>query len=409
MQIAGPRNAKGQELKPFSAELRVKGGQTPYTWSTRASLPAGLTLNASTGILSGQPALGTAGNHSVVVQVKDANAEGATGLLTFTLVAIKPLGIQEAALPAAIVNSPYRAKITTNGGDDSALRWSLESGKLPHGLTLNATTGEITGTPTQKGAEGIVLKVEDSSGKSCVQPFSLSVIVEFSPGMVFVLGGKLPATSPLGNQTVADFYLSRYELTWGEWKKTCMNASARNYEISASGKGDADDHPVRNVTWHDSVKWCNLKSENEGLTPVYTVKGAIYRSGQETPEANPKANGYRLPTELEWEWAARGGVSSRGFSFSGANELDSVAWHVENSPTVETHAVGSKLANELGLQDMSGNVQEWCWDAHKDYRRVRGGSTKDDSFACAITNSDFTIPNRASENIGFRPAQTFKK
>ena len=409
MQIAGPRNAKGEELKPFSAELRVKGGEAPYTWSTRSALPAGLTLNASSGILSGQPALGTAGNHSVAVQVKDANAQDAAGLLTFTLVAIKPLGIREAALPAAIVNSPYQAKITANRGDDSTLRWSLESGKLPPGLTLNAAAGEITGTPTQKGTERIVLKVEDFSGNSCVQPFSLSVIVEFSPGMVFVLGGKLPAASPLGNQTVADFYLSRYELTWGEWKKTCMTASSRNYEISESGKGDADDHPVRNVTWQDSVKWCNLKSENEGLTPVYTVKGAIYRSGQETPEANPKANGYRLPTELEWEWAARGGVSSRGFSFSGANELDSVAWHVENSPTVGTHAVGSKLANELGLQDMSGNVQEWCWDAHKDYRRVRGGSTKDSSFACAITNSDFTIPNRASENIGFRPAQTFKK
>jgi formylglycine-generating enzyme required for sulfatase activity len=409
MQIAGPRNARGEEFKPFSAELRVNGGKAPYVWSTRAALPAGLTLNASTGILSGQPALGTAGNHSVAVQVTDANTQSAAGLFAFAIVASKPLGIQETVLPTAIVNSPYSAKITAKGGNDSALRWSLESGKLPTGLSLNAAGGEITGTPTQKGAEDLVLKVEDSAGNSCVQPFSLSVIVEFNPGMVFVLGGKLPTGTPLEGQTVGDFYLSRYELTWGEWKKTCITASARNYDISKSGEGTADDHPVRNVTWQDAVKWCNLKSENEGLTPVYTIKGAVYKSGQETPDSNPQANGYRLPTDLEWEWAARGGVSSKGFNFSGGNELDSVAWHAGNSPSAETRAVGSKLANELGLQDMSGNVQEWCWDAQKNYRRVRGGSYKDDSFACAISNSDFTIPDRGSENIGFRPAQNFKK
>lgn len=409
MQIAGPRNAKGEEFKPFSAELRVNGGKAPYVWSTRAALPAGLTLNASTGILSGQPALGTASNHSVAVQVTDANAQSAAGLFTFTIAARKPLGIQEKVLPTGIVNSPYNAKITAKGGNASALRWSIESGKLPAGLSLNAATGEITGTPTQKGAEDLVLKVEDSSGNSCVQPFSLSVVVEFNPGMVFVLGGKLPTGTPLEGQTVADFYLSRYELTWDEWKKTCITASARNYDISKSGDGNADDHPVRNVTWQDAVKWCNLKSENEGLTPVYTIKGATYKSGQETPEANPQANGYRLPTDVEWEWAARGGVSSKGFSFSGANELDSVGWHAGNSPSAETRAVGSKLANELGLQDMSGNVQEWCWDAHKNYRRVRGGSYKDEAFACTLTSSDFTIPDRASENIGFRPAQSFKK
>jgi formylglycine-generating enzyme required for sulfatase activity len=71
--------------------------------------------------------------------------------------------------------------------------------------------------------------------------------------------------------------------------------------------------------------------------------------------------------------------------------------------------VGAKRANELGIQDMSGNVQEWCWDSHKNYRRVRGGSMKDDSFACTITNTDFTIPERASQNTGFRPARNIKK
>ena len=409
MQIAGPRNAKGEEFKPFTAELRVKGGKAPYTWSNRSPLPPGLTLNATTGVLSGQPANGTAGNHSVSVQVTDAESQNAAGLFAFTITAGEPLAILEKNLPTAILNKPYSAKPTAKGGNSKTLKWTIGSGKLPPGLTLNETTGEISGTPTQAGTQEIVAKVEDFVGNTCIQIFPFTVSMEFNPGMVFVLGGKLPAISPLSDRSVADFYISRYELTWGEWKKTRATAATMGYDITESGKGTADDHPVQNVTWYDAVKWCNLKSENEGLTPVYTIGGATYKVGKQAPEANPQANGYRLPTELEWEWAARGGVSSKASNYSGANELDAVAWHAGNTTSGETHPVGAKRANELGIQDMSGNVQEWCWDSHKNYRRVRGGSMKDDSFACTITSSDFTIPERASQNTGFRPARNFKK
>ena len=409
MQIAGPRNAKGEEFKPFTAELRVKGGTAPYTWSNRDPLPAGLTLNASTGVLSGQPAKGAAGNHSVAVQVTDSESRTAGGLFAFAITAGEPLTILEKTLPTAILNAPYSAKPTAKGGNAKTLKWTIESGKLPPGLSLNETTGEISGRPTQAGIEEIVAKVEDSDGNTSIQLFPITVGVEFNPGMVFVLGGKLPAISPLGEQAVADFYISRYELTWGEWKKISATASSKGYDITESGKGTADDHPVQNVTWYEAVKWCNLKSENEGLTPVYTIGGATYKVGNQSPEANPQANGYRLPNELEWEWAARGGVSSKASNYSGSNELDAVAWHAGNTSSGETHPVGAKRANELGIQDMSGNVQEWCWDSHKNYRRVRGGSMKDDSFACTITNTDFTIPERASQNTGFRPARNFKK
>jgi formylglycine-generating enzyme required for sulfatase activity len=410
MQIAGPRNSRAVEFKPFKAELRVKGGKSPYSWSTRAPLPAGLRLDANTGVLSGEPAKGTSGNYSAAIQVTDADGQTAAGLFTFAITAAEPLSILEKSLPGAILNTPYNTKLSAKGGSSANLKWSIQSGKLPPGLSLNEATGEISGTPTNTGNEEIIFNVEDPAGNSSIQLLLLDVTAAFNPGMVFVLGGKLPPSSPLGEKTVPDFYMSRYETTWGEWKKTRAMASSKGYDIVDSGKGTADNHPVQNITWYDAVKWCNLKSESEGLTPVYTTSGgAIYKTGTQAPEINPQANGYRLPTELEWEWAARGGVSSKASDYSGSSELDAVAWHAGNSKTAEPQTVGTKWPNELGLQDMSGNVQEWCWDAHKNYRRVRGGSFKDDSFVCTITSSDFNIPERASANTGLRPARNFKK
>ena len=410
MQIAGPRSSRAVEFKPFKAELRVKGGKAPYSWTTRAPLPAGLRLDANTGVLSGEPAKGTSGNYSAAIQVTDADGQTAAGLFSFAITAGEPLSILEKSLPGAILNNPYNTQLNAKGGRSKELKWSIESGKLPPGLSLNETTGEISGTPTNTGNEEIIFKVEDPAGNSAVQLLTLEVAVAFNPGMVFVLGGKLPPSSPLGEKIVPDFYISRYETTWGEWKKTRAMASSKGYDILDSGKGNEDEHPVQNITWYDAVKWCNLKSESEGLTPVYTLSsGAIYKTGTQAPEINPQANGYRLPTELEWEWAARGGVSSKASDYSGSSDLNSVAWHAGNSKTAETQTVGTKWPNELGLQDMSGNVQEWCWDAHKNYRRVRGGSFKDDSFACTITSSDFNIPERASANTGLRPARNFKK
>jgi hypothetical protein len=124
---------------------------------------------------------------------------------------------------------------------------------------------------------------------------------------------------------------------------------------------------------------------------------------------NASANGYRLPVEKEWEWAARGGVSSQGYHFySGSNDVNVVAWIFSNSSD-GAKVVGSKAANELAIHDMSGNVFEWCWDVYDPFpssRRLRGGSWQYDQGYCTVYNRDTgSHPDYRDGGIGFRLAR----
>ena len=168
------------------------------------------------------------------------------------------------------------------------------------------------------------------------------------------------------------------------------------------------------------MKYANRLSLREGLDPAYTING-FWRWLK--VEANQGANGYRLPTEAEWEYAARGGGRSKGYVYSGSDDVDSVAWHSENSGG-RTQPVGMMEDNELGLFDMSGNVWEWCWDWYgtypnkaetnpvgeffEEFRVVRGGSTEHLFGACRSTHRQQRIPERKQKDIGFRLVRPFK-
>jgi len=141
-------------------------------------------------------------------------------------------------------------------------------------------------------------------------------------------------------------------VTFEEFDAFC-EISQRFNKPDDKGKGRGN-RPVAGVDWYDAVEYCNWLSEEEGLSPCYSGKGKVTK-------CDFSANGYRLPTESEWEYAARGGRMSQRFIFSGSNNPDDVAWYGGNSGD-GAHAVGQKEPNEIGLYDMSGNRYEWCWD-----------------------------------------------
>jgi len=204
--------------------------------------------------------------------------------------------------------------------------------------------------------------------------------------MVFVRGGSFVNTRSNyynTDTTVSDFWISKYEVTQAEWQAVMGNNPSSN-------KGD--NLPVTHVSWYDSVEYCNARSLRESLNPVYTIEKSLQDSNNTNSydqikwivTANRNANGYRLPTEAEWEYAAGGGQSSRSFTYSGSNNLFNIAWYFQNS-FGKTHAVGTKMPNELGIYDMSGNVYEWCWDWHNQSFSIGVNPSGNNSGSCRIS------------------------
>jgi formylglycine-generating enzyme len=237
--------------------------------------------------------------------------------------------------------------------------------------------------------------------------------------------------------TLSPYYMAVHPTTKAEWDTVRTWAAANGYTDLAAGAGKALNHPVQMVKWYDVVKWANAASEKEGLTPCYKVSGTVVRTGSSAAvTCDWMANGYRLPTEAEWEVAARGGLSGKRFpwgdkiSHSQANYCANsiIAYDLSGSvndfhPTYKTGAmpytspVGSFAANGYGLYDIAGNVRQWCWDRYGtpyagggDPRGAASGSRRvlrggDWSLNASFARSAYRNGNAPANfdiNIGFR-------
>ena len=276
--------------------------------------------------------------------------------------------------------------------------------------------------------------------KTPVQPVRALIEMISVPGGSFSMGSpkgtafSLDIERPVHQVTVGGFFLGKYEVTQGQFFEV-MGTRPSNFITNADDPGPDGwmKLPVEMVNWYETLVFCNRLSIKEKLSPVYRINGStdpdtwgpvprVKNAGWDAVEMIGGADGYRLPTESEWEYAARGGSAGpKNATYAGSSTAGTVSWYYDNSG-FRIHEIGTKAPNELGLYDMSGNAMEWCWDwlggfdaENKDnptgpatgqYRVIRGGGWSVSVHYSRVPYRHNNLPSYQGVNLGFRVARS---